>query len=117
MQANHEMAVDTVKLRAAAKVANSQMSIILSCFDNIKEEALSLKGRFWESDSAEAYVDSINKLCSDRKYEDAITTGSVIQTLKNYVIRLNNAADEYESNERGIEARIEALPGNNIFNV
>jgi hypothetical protein len=110
MSGNVNIVVDSGKMRTAARVIDSQMSIIMSCFASIRDDI-----NDWEGDSAEAYIMNISKLLSDQPVSDTITTGSVVHNLKEYSEILNNAAIAFEKNEQKQEEKISKLR-TEIFN-
>ena len=110
MLAGSDLVLDSKKMRTVAKVVDNQMNIIRSCFESIRNDATGLKGNDWEGDSSESYYESMKKLCSDQPLDGVISAGIIVQTLKDYVSKLNDAADMYEANEKKLKARIEALP-------
>jgi len=116
MSGSSRITIDTKKLRAAAKVTNNQMSIIMSCFTVIRDDVNTLKGRNWEGDSADMYIESMSKLCNDQPVAGILTTGSVVKILKEYSGILNDAAAAFEKNEQKQEERVKSLR-TEIFNV
>jgi len=109
MSGSTRITVDIRKLRASAKVIDNQLSIIMSCFTVIRDDVNALKGRNWEGDSANVYIESMSKLLNDQSAAGNITTGSILQTLKEYSNLLNNAATAFEKNEQKQEDRVKSL--------
>jgi len=116
MQGGAEIKIDIPKMRAVARVIESQSNIIRNCFDSIKRDALALRENDWEGANSDAYSDRMRKLCDEQSLSGTFTTGYVVKTLQEYVMKLNLAADEFVSTERILHARAEALP-TNIFSI
>jgi len=109
MSGSVRITTDTRKLRAAARVIDSQLSIVASCFASIRDDINTLKGRDWEGDSAETYIIIMDKLINDQPASDVVTTGTVVQTLREYSEILNNAATMFDKNEQQQEDRVKKL--------
>jgi len=109
MSGNVRISVDSGKMRAAARVVDCQKSIVMSCFTSIRDDVNILKGRDWEGDSAEAYVMIMDKLINDQPVSDTVTTGTVVQSLRDYSEILSNAATTFDRNEQVQEDRVSKL--------
>jgi len=109
MSGGTRITVDIKKLRAAARVIDNQQRIIMSCFTAIRDDVNTLKGRNWEGDSADVYIESMSKLCNDLPAAGTLSAGSIIQTLKEYSTILNDAATAFEKNEQKQEDRVRSL--------
>jgi uncharacterized protein YukE len=109
MSGSVRISADTSKLRAAARVIDSQMSIITSCFASIRDDVNMLKGRDWEGDSAETYVMIMDKLINEHPVSDVVTSGTVVQALRDYSEILNNAAEAFDKTDVEQENRINRL--------
>ena len=101
--------IDSGKMKAAARVIENQKSIIMSCFASIRDDINMLKSRDWEGDSAEAYIQSIDKLLNDRIIDGTVTTGSAVFNLKTYMDILIHTGAEFEKNEVKQEERVKSL--------
>lgn len=116
MPAGTDIVINTGTMRAAARVVENQMNVVMSCFESIRGDALGLKGKDWEGDSSDVYCDSMEKLCNSQLAGGTITAGYIISTLQEYVADLNKAADDFETNEQKLETASEVLPSD-IFGI
>jgi|GEM_PF-3543464 len=112
-----DIKIDTIKMRSVAKVIENQMNIVKSCFDSIRKDACDLTvSDYWQGESANAYYDNMKQLCYEVPLSGALTAGQILETLRQYVIKLNNAANNFDRNEKKLTSKNEGLPSN-IFDV
>jgi len=116
MLASAEITIDIPKMRAVAKLIESQMNIVKNCFDSIRKDALMLRDNDWGGASSDVYHESMKKLCQEQSLSVPVTTGYVVATLQGYVEKLTLAADEFVSTEKILNDSAEALPSN-VFGV
>jgi len=109
MSGRTEISINTKVMRQAARTIENQLSIVSSCFTSIKDDLKSLRNGDWEGDSANAYIEAMNKLCGDGSGTDGLTSGGIVQILKSYADSLNNTAAAFERNEQKQEDKIQAL--------
>lgn len=116
MSSGTNIAIDTIKMRAAARTIDSQLSILRSCFSGIRDDINTLRGRDWEGDSANLYIESMNKLCNDQPGAGTVTTGGIVKTLMEYSEILGNTATAFERNEEKQEDKVRGLK-DQVFDV
>ena len=116
MSAGVDVTIDTAKMAAVSQEVNNQMSIVNSCFESIKIQYLLLKNGHWEGASADAYFESMKKLCSEQSFAGGITTSYVAKALEEYVKDFNSTVSQYETLEQKMESQHQALP-TNVFDI
>lgn len=117
MADSRELKFNTDVMLEVVREIEDQRAILRDCFENIREEALRLRGNHWEGSSNEAYHSKMNKLSTqEASSSDRQNAGYVLNTLSAYIKDLTAIATEYGATEQKIIDRYDALP-TDVFDI
>ena len=104
-----EIKLDTGVMEEVAKIVDEQRFVLASCFESIRDDALSLRTNHWEGISADTYHDFMSRLSHDQSVSSPANAGYVLQTLKTLAGNLHSTASEFGFTEQTLLSRVETL--------
>lgn len=117
MADSREFKFNTDAMLEVVREIEDQRTILRNCFENIREEALRLRGNHWEGTSNEAYHSIMNRLSTqEASSSDRQNAGYVLNTLSTYIKDLTATATEYGATEQKLTDRHDALP-TDVFDI